>query len=169
MEGTYPLPEAQLDRFLMKLLMRLPNQAQISQIVDRTTGAREARADRVADAPTLLRMRELVREVPVASHVRDYAGAIVLATHPDQEGASPMARKFVRYGASPRAAQAMVLGGKVLALRQGRYNVAMEDLRGVARPALRHRLILNFEGEADKIAPDAVIEDVLGHVREPGE
>jgi MoxR-like ATPase len=169
MEGTYPLPEAQLDRFLLKLLMQVPSRSEIGEILDRTTGAREAEVARAADAPTLLGMRDLVREVPAASHVRDYAAAIILATHPGVEGASPMVRKFVRYGASPRGAQAMVLGGKVLALRAGRYNVAMEDLRRMARPALRHRLILNFEGEAERIAGDDVIADVLAHVPEPGE
>jgi MoxR-like ATPase len=167
MEGTYPLPEAQLDRFALKLLMTIPDRAEISEIVDRTTGRAPLRPDRVADAAALLDMRDLVREVPIASHVRDYVAGIVLATHPDHPAASPLAKKFVRYGASPRGAQAMVLGSKVLALRQGRYNVAFEDLRRMARPALRHRLILNFEGEAERIDPDAVIDDVLAHVPEP--
>jgi len=169
MEGTYPLPEAQLDRFALKLLMAVPSQEEISEILDRTTGARVAQPERVADSPALLQMRDLVREVPVASHVRDYASALVLATHAGHESAAPMAAKYVRYGASPRGAQAMILGGKVLALRQGRYNVAFEDLRRMARPALRHRLILNFEGEAAGIDTDAVIADVLDHVPEPGE
>jgi len=168
MEGTYPLPEAQLDRFLLKLLMKMPQQAEISEIVDRTTGARLPRAGRAADGPAILAMRELVRAVPVASHVRDYASALVLATHPEQAGAAPMARKYVRYGAGPRGAQAMILGGKMLALLDGRYNVAFEDVRRMAPPALRHRLILNFEGEAAGTGADAIIADVLKHVREPG-
>ena len=167
MEGTYPLPEAQLDRFALKLLMKMPGRGQISEIVERTTGRHVPRAERAADGPTLLAMRDLVREVPVASHVRDYASAVVLATHPGTEDASPMVAKYVRYGASPRGAQSMILGGKVLALVDGRYNVAFEDVRRMARPALRHRLILNFEGEAEAIDPDAVIDDVLGHVAEP--
>ena len=167
MEGTYPLPEAQLDRFALKLLMRMPGRGEISEIVDRTTGRDVPRAEAVADGPTLLAMRGLVREVPVASHVRDYASAVVLATHPGGEDASPMVAKYVRYGASPRGAQSMILGGKVLALVDGRYNVAFDDVRRMARPALRHRLILNFEGEAETIDPDAVIDDALKHVPEP--
>ena len=167
MEGTYPLPEAQLDRFTLKLLMRMPERDEISEIVDRTTGRDVPSAEAVADGPTLLAMRDLVREVPVASHVRDYASAVVLATHPRHEAASPMVAKYVRYGAGPRGAQAMILGGKVLALVDGRYNVAFDDVRRMARPALRHRLILNFEGEAETIDPDAVIDDALKHVPEP--
>ncbi len=167
MEGTYPLPEAQLDRFSVKLLMTMPERDEISEIVDRTTGRNVPRADPVADGPTLLAMRDLVREVPVASHVRDYASAVVLATHPAGKAAPPMVAKYVRYGAGPRGAQAMILGGKVLALVDGRYNVAFDDVRRMARPALRHRLILNFEAEAETIDPDAVIDDVLKHVAEP--
>ncbi len=168
MEGTYPLPEAQLDRFLLKLLMKMPGQAEISEIVDRTTGRQVPRAGHVADAAALLEMRDLAREVPVASHVRDYASAVILATHPEHESASPKVRQYVRYGAGPRGAQAMILGGKVLALVAGRYNVAFDDVRQMARPALRHRLILNFEGEAAGVDPDAVVDDVLAHVPEPG-
>ena len=168
MEGTYPLPEAQLDRFMLKLLMRVPEQAEISEIVARTTGRHLPHAARVAQATAVLAMRDLAREVPAASHVRDYAAALVLATHPERPDAPALVKKYVRYGASPRGAQAMVLGGKVLALVAGRYNVAFEDLRQMARPALRHRLILNFEAEAEKVDPDAIVEDVLAHVPEPG-
>ncbi|MBM4020058.1 MAG: AAA family ATPase [Planctomycetes bacterium] len=168
MEGTYPLPEAQLDRFLLKLLMRMPGREEISEIVARTTGRQAPRAGRAADAAAVLSMRGLVREVPAASHVRGYAADLVLATHPERPESPPLVRKFVRYGASPRAAQAMVLGGKALALAAGRYNVAFEDLRRMARPALRHRLILNFEAEAEKIDPDAIVGGVLEHVPEPG-
>jgi MoxR-like ATPase len=167
MEGTYPLPEAQLDRFALKLLMRMPGREEISEIVSRTTGAQAPRPGRAADGARLLAMRDLAREVPVASHVRDYASDLILATHPDQPTAAPLAKKYVRYGASPRGAQAMILGGKVRALVEGRANVAFEDLRRMATPALRHRLILNFEAEAERIAPDAIIEDVLRHVPEP--
>jgi len=169
MEGTYPLPEAQLDRFLIKLLMKMPGRDEISEIVSRTTGSPPARPQSVAGAADLLAMRELARAVPVASHVRDYASDLVLATHPDRPGAAPLVRKYVRYGASPRAAQAMILGAKVLALAAGRYNVAFDDLRRMAPPALRHRLILNFEGEADRVDADRVVADVVGHVPEPGE
>ena len=168
MEGTYPLPEAQLDRFALKLLMTMPRQDEISEIVRRTTGPDLPHAGRVAEADALRDMRGLIREVPVASHVYDYASAIVLATHPDHPHASPMARQYVRYGASPRGAQTMILGGKVWALCRGRYNVAMDDLRALAPAALRHRLILNFEGEAAGIDPDAIVADVLKHVHEPG-
>jgi len=167
MEGTYPLPEAQLDRFLVKLLMRMPPRDDISEIVQRTTGRDVPRAGRAADGPALLAMRDLVREVPAAAHVRDYASALVLGTHPDHESAPPMVAQYVRYGAGPRAAQAMVLGGKVLALVDGRCNVAFEDVRRMAPAALRHRLILNFEGEAAAIDPDQVVADVLRHVPEP--
>jgi len=168
MEGTYPLPEAQLDRFLIKLLMKMPGRAEISEIVSRTTGSPAARQQPVASAADLLAMRELARAVPVASHVMDYASDLVLATHADRPEAAPLAKKYVRYGASPRAAQAMILGAKVLALAAGRYNVAFDDLRRMAPPALRHRLILNFEGEADRIDADRVVEDVVRHVPEPG-
>jgi MoxR-like ATPase len=167
MEGTYPLPEAQLDRFALKLLMRMPEREEISEIVARTTGARLPRPNRVAGAADLLAMRDLAREVPVASHVRDYTSAIILATHPEHAAASPMVRKYVRYGASPRGAQAMILGGKVLALVAGRHNVAFDDVRKMTPPALRHRLILNFEGEAAGVKTDDVVEDVLKHVSEP--
>ena len=169
MEGTYPLPEAQLDRFLLKLLMRMPGRSEISEIVDRTTGAHVPRAEKVADGAVVLRMRDLAREVPVASHVRDYAAALVLATHPDRDDAAPLAKKYVRYGAGPRAAQAMVLGGKVLALVAGRYNVALQDIRHMAPPALRHRIIRNFEAEAEGVDPDRLIADLVDHVPEPGE
>jgi MoxR-like ATPase len=167
MEGTYPLPEAQLDRFALKLLMRMPEREEISEIVARTTGARLPRPNRVAGAAELLAMRDLAREVPVASHVRDYTSAIILATHPEHAAASPTVKKYVRYGASPRGAQAMILGGKVLALVDGRYNVAFDDVRKMTPPALRHRLILNFEGEAAGVKTDDVVEDVLKHVSEP--
>ncbi len=168
MEGTYPLPEAQLDRFMLKLLMRMPGREALGSIIDRTTGAEGPEPKRVVDGPALLAMRRLVREVPVASHVRDYAAALVLATHPEHPEAAPQVTQYVRYGASPRGAQALVLTGKVRALRQGRYNVAVEDIRAVVPAALRHRLILNFEGEAAGVAPDAILADLLAHVPVPG-
>jgi len=167
MEGTYPLPEAQRDRFLLKLLMRMPARAEINEILARTTGRAAARGSRVAEAAAIIAMRDLAREVPAASHVCDYASALVLATHPEQPDAPPSVKKYVRYGASPRAAQAMVLGGKVLALVSGRYNVAFDDLRKMARPAMRHRLILNFEAEAERVDPDQIVEDILEAVPEP--
>jgi len=161
MEGTYPLPEAQLDRFLFKLPVTYPALEELNEIIDRTTRSRETEVRRVMTGPEVLRFRELVREVPIAEHVREFASLIVMATHPQWEHAPDATRRFVRYGSSPRGAQALVLGGKVRALAQGRYNVSVEDLRAVARPALRHRLILNFEGEAEGVDVDGMIGDVL--------
>ena len=161
MEGTYPLPEAQLDRFLFKLRVTYPALEELNEIIDRTTRARETEVRRVMTGPEVLRFRELVREVPIAAHVRELASFIVMATHPQWEHAPEVTRRFVRYGSSPRGAQALVLGGKVRALAQGRYNVSVEDLKGVARAALRHRIILNFEGEAEGVDVDSLIGDVL--------
>lgn len=161
MEGTYPLPEAQLDRFLFKLRVTYPALEELNEIIDRTTRSRETEVRRVMTGPEVLRFRELVREVPIAEHVREFASLIVMATHPQWEHAPDATRRFVRYGSSPRGAQALVLGGKVRALAQGRYNVSVEDLRAVARPALRHRLILNFEGEAEGVDVDGLVGDVL--------
>jgi len=160
-EGTYPLPEAQLDRFMMKLLVGPPSLAELATIVERTTTAASSHASPVLDGPRLLEMRALVREVPVAAHVRDVALRAVLATHPETEYATPMVKQFVRYGASPRAAQAIMLGCKVRSLLDGRYHVATDDVAAVAPAALRHRVLLNFEGEAEGIRTDAVIADIL--------
>jgi MoxR-like ATPase len=161
MEGTYPLPEAQLDRFLFKLRVRYPQLEELNAIIDRTTQSRTAIVNRVLSGPDVLSFRELIREVPIASHVRDFASAIVMATHPQWEQAPDVARRFVRYGASPRGAQALVLGAKVRALAEGRYNVSVEDIKALAVPALRHRVILNFEGEAEGIDTDTVISRVI--------
>ena len=165
MEGTYPLPEAQLDRFLFKLRVTYPAVDELNEIIDRTTRPGEREVRRVMSGPEVVRFRELVREVPIATHVRDLASLIVMATHPDWEHAPEMTRRFVRYGASPRGAQALVLGGKVRALADGRYNVSVEDLRAVARAALRHRIILNFEGEAEGVD----VETLIGHVLDQAE
>src|SRR5216683_4568432 len=161
MEGTYPLPEAQLDRFLFKLRVRYPALDELNAIIDRTTQSRPATVSRVLSGPAVLSFRELIREVPIASHVRDFASAIVMATHPQWEQAPEVARRFVRYGASPRAAQALVLGAKVRALAEGRYNVSVEDIKALAAPALRHRVILNFEGEAEGVDTDTLVARVL--------
>ena len=161
MEGTYPLPEAQLDRFLLKLRVRYPAIEELNAIIDRTTHSQTATVDRVMTGPAVLSYRELIREVPIASHVRDLASTIVMATHPEWEHAPDATRRFVRYGASPRGAQALVLGAKVLALSEGRYNVSVEDLRALAAPALRHRIILNFEGEAEAVDVDKLISDIV--------
>ena len=161
MEGTYPLPEAQLDRFLFKLRVRYPAIEELNAIIDRTTQSRVATVSRVLSGPAVLSFRELIREVPIASHVRDFASAIVMATHPQWEQAPDVARRFVRYGASPRGAQALVLGAKVKALAEGRYNVSIEDIKALAAPALRHRVILNFEGEAEGVDTDTLIARVV--------
>ncbi len=164
MEGTYPLPEAQLDRFFFKLRVPFPELADLQEIIDRTTGPEEAAAGRVADGPAVVRMQALARQVPVAAHVREYASRLVLATHPGSARGVESARRFVRYGASPRGVQALILGGKVRALSQGRVNVAVEDLRALALPALRHRLILNFEGEAEGTDPDDVLRAAMQEI-----
>jgi len=161
MEGTYPLPEAQLDRFLFKLRVRYPALEELTEIIERTTHVREVQVRRVMTGPEVLGFRELVREIPIASHIRDLASLLVLSTHPQWERAPEPARRFVRYGASPRGAQALVLGAKVRALAEGRYNVSVEDLRAVALPALRHRLILNFEGEAEGVDVDRLIGELV--------
>ena len=166
MEGTYPLPEAQLDRFMFKILVTSPSLAEMTTILDRTTGAETPTAGKVVDRATLLAMRELVREVPVAAHVKEYIGRIVLATHPGSPFEVESTRKYIRYGASPRAAQSIILAAKIGALRQGRCNVAFADIRRAALPALRHRLILNFEGEAEGVRSDTLIEQVLQAVPE---
>jgi MoxR-like ATPase len=165
MEGTYPLPEAQLDRFLFKLRVQYPALEELTEIIDRTTHVREVQVHRVMTGPQVLAYRELVREIPVASHVRDLASLIVLATHPQWDRAPEPARRFIRYGASPRGAQALVLGAKVRALSEGRFNVSVEDLRAIALPALRHRLILNFEGEAEGVDPDRLIIQLIDEVQ----
>jgi len=161
MEGTYPLPEAQLDRFLFKLRVRYPAIEELNAIIDRTTQSRPAAVSRVLNGPAVMSFRELIREVPIASHVRDFASSIVMATHPQWEKAPEVARRFVRYGASPRGAQALVLGAKVRALAEGRYNVSVEDIKAMATPALRHRIILNFEGEAEGIDTDNLVARVM--------
>ncbi|MDO8585813.1 MAG: MoxR family ATPase [Armatimonadota bacterium] len=165
MEGTYPLPEAQLDRFLFKLMVEFPSIDELSSILDRTTTSSEPTVNEVIDAKTILEMRALAREVPIAAHVQEYALKTVLATHPGNEYATDMTNQYVRYGSSPRGAQALVLAGKVRALLDGRFNVSFDDITGIAKPALRHRLILNFEGEAERISTDAIVGDVLEKVR----
>jgi len=161
MEGTYPLPEAQLDRFLFKLRVRYPAIEELNTIIDRTTQARSVNVERVMSGANVLGFRELIREVPIASHVRDLASTIIMATHPAWQHAPEAARRFVRYGASPRGAQALVLGAKVRALAEGRFNVSVEDLHALVAPALRHRIILNFEGEAEGIDVDNLVAQIL--------
>ncbi|HUS47665.1 MAG TPA: MoxR family ATPase [Phycisphaerae bacterium] len=167
MEGTYPLPEAQLDRFMLKVNVASPPADELVTIMDRTTGAAEPQAAKAADGPQVLQMRKTVRQVVAASHVKQYIAAVLRATHPDSDSAPEAARRFVRYGASPRGAQAMLLTAKVLALRDGRANVAFDDVREVAPAALRHRLILSFEGQAEGVEPDRIVAEVLDQVPRP--
>ena len=164
MEGTYPLPEAQLDRFFFKLLLKYPSREQLQVVLDRTTTVHMPTTDRVIDGETILRLRDTAREVPVAPHVSDYAVRLVLATHPDSEFAPEEVTRYVRYGSSPRGGQVLILGAKIRALLQGRFNVAFEDVAQMVHPALRHRLILNFEGEAEGIGADDILNEVVGMV-----
>jgi MoxR-like ATPase len=169
MEGTYPLPEAQLDRFLLKLKVKYPSAAELSEIVERTTKPQTDQVQKVTDGPEVEEMKALVREVPIAQPVKEYVTQLVLATRPDHPGAPDMVRRFVRYGSSPRGAQALVFGGKVQALIDGRFNVSFEDVRAALLPSLRHRLILSFEGEAEGVDPDQILEDVQARVpTQPG-
>ncbi|MCM8747590.1 MoxR family ATPase [Thermomicrobiaceae bacterium CFH 74404] len=166
LEGTYPLPEAELDRFFFKLQVGFPSRQELVEIVQRTTGPDGHRPYAIADAQTILALQELVREVPAASHVVDYAARIVLATHPDLPAALEVTRRFIRLGASPRAAQALILAGKIHAVLAGRLNASYEDVRRVAVPALRHRLILNYDAQVNGVTADAVIRQILARVPE---
>jgi MoxR-like ATPase len=161
MEGTYPLPEAQLDRFLLKLKATFPDAGELSAIVDRTTGAPMPAVDPVLDAGELLDLRELTRSVVIANHVKDYAIRMVLATHAANGRATPMVRRYVRHGASPRGLLAVVHTAKARALFAGRINVSFDDLAAAAPPALRHRILLNFEGEAEGIDVEDLIAEVV--------
>ncbi len=161
MEGTYPLPEAQLDRFLFKLLVKFPKSSEIEMILDRTTEMSEPRAEPIFDAQRITDLSKLARQIPIAEDIRRYGIAIVLATHPENELATDMSRRYVRYGSSPRGAQAMILAAKIRAILDHRYHVSRDDLRAVAPAALRHRLILNFEGQAEGVQADAVIKHIL--------
>jgi MoxR-like ATPase len=160
-EGTYPLPEAQLDRFFFKLLVQYSGREELKQILDRTTTAHKAEVRPVLDGRRILQHQELVKRVVIAPHVQDYVIRVVLATHPQGIYAVGMTNQFLRYGASPRAAQAITLAAKVRALLDGRFHVSFQDAKDVAIPAMRHRLILNFEGEAEGITTDMVLEKVL--------
>lgn len=169
MDGTYPLPEAQLDRFIFKVNVPFPKREELTEVLARTTDEYHADIGKVLDGPRIEQHQQLVRQIVVASHVRDYAVRLLLATHPDQPGSPEPIRRFVRYGGSPRGVQALLLGAKILAALDRRYNVGFEDLRAIAGPALRHRILLNFEGEAEGMTPDALIEEVLRHVPEVAE
>jgi MoxR-like ATPase len=164
MEGTYPLPEAQLDRFLFKLLIGYPKRADLIEVLRRTTSEETPHAEPVISPEDLLEMRKLVREVIIAPHVEEMVADLLLRTHPASEDAPESVRKYVRFGASPRGAQSIVLTAKARALLSGRYNVSATDILAVAMAALRHRIILNFEGEADGVDVDAILDVVVESV-----
>ncbi len=164
MEGTYPLPEAQLDRFFFKLALTYPGTQEISTIIDRTTAGKQAPLSRVLDGDAVMRIRTLVREVPLSTPVKDYAIRLALATRPGSPEATEMVGRYVRYGASPRGPQSIVLAAKARALFDGRMNAGFGDVKAVCRQALRHRILLNFEGEAEGISPEKLIDDVLARV-----
>ncbi len=161
MEGTYPLPEAQLDRFLMKILVGYPTRSEMETIVDRTMATEQPTVEQVVDREQVLEMRRGAAQVLVAPHVRDFAIHIVLATQPENEEAHPLAKRYIRYGSSPRGAQALVTCGRVRALMRGRLNVSVGDIRALALPALRHRIILNFDAHAEGKSADAVLDEIL--------
>jgi len=163
-EGTYPLPEAQLDRFFYKLIVGYPTAEELSEVIARTTEENQVQVNKVVDGRTLSELQLLVKQVPVASHVKDYAVRLVLATHPNTETALDITNKFLRFGSSPRGAQSLLLGAKVRALTEGRFNVSFDDIAAVAFPALRHRLIVNFEAETEGITTDDVLDKILSDV-----
>ncbi|OQY41850.1 MAG: AAA family ATPase [Anaerolineaceae bacterium 4572_78] len=161
MDGTYPLPEAQLDRFFFKISVFYPSVEELVTIAKQTTGTEAIELTPVADGKTIIELQQLARAVPVARHVLKAAARLVRASHPDDENACQEVRQFVRYGASPRGMQALILAGKIIALLDGRYNVAIADLQSIAHPVLRHRLILNFEAEVEGIQADMIIDKIL--------
>ncbi|MEM1422532.1 MAG: MoxR family ATPase, partial [Planctomycetota bacterium] len=164
-EGTYPLPEAQLDRFIFKLTVGYSKLPDLITIVDRTTGEKAPVVEPKIDGPGIIEAQKLVREVVIAPHVKEYAARLVLATHPEGEFAPEITNRYVRCGASPRAAQALVLAGKVKALTDGRFHVAPEDIEAIAKPALRHRVLQNFEAEADRVQSDEIVSEIIGATR----
>ena len=161
MEGTYPLPQAELDKFIFKLDVLFPGLDELDEIIVRTTFESMPRVNRVATGADVLRLRALVREVPVAPHVEDYAARVVLATHPGAEQATDMVKRYVKAGASPRGLQGLILAGKVRALLDGRYSVSCEDINVMSHPTLRHRIQRNLEAEAEEISRDAIVDDIL--------
>ena len=166
MEGTYPLPEAQIDRFFFKLKIAYPEHDELREIIDKTTQEYHPNLQQILQADAILEMRELVKQVPIAEHVKNYVIRLVLATHPDKAVAIEDVKKYVLFGASPRGVQSLVLAGKVSALLDGRYNVSRDDIRAVARPALRHRVVLNIKGEAEGIDEDELITEILNSIPE---
>jgi MoxR-like ATPase len=165
-EGTYPLPEAQLDRFFFKLLVDFPSLEELHAIIELTTAGDDVAAHKAADGGVILQLREIARHVPIARGVQDYALRLVLATHPEIDGAPDVARRYVRYGSSPRGAQAIISAAKVRALMEGRYNVSFDDINYTAYPALRHRIFLNFEGLAEGRTSDGIIDEIIDALAE---
>ncbi len=164
MEGTYPLPEAQLDRFLMKILVLYPSREDLNRIVERTIHSDETALHAVVDQQAILQMRAACRDVLVAQHVQDFAIDLVMATQPGTRHAHQLANKYIRYGSSPRGAQALVECGRVLALMRGRLNLSLEDVREIAPAVLRHRVILNFDAHADGQTPETILTEIIGSV-----
>ena len=167
MEGTFPLPEAQMDRFFFKLRLGFPSAQELNDILDRTTTVHEPQVERVLGQGQILEMRETARSIPVAGPIQEYAIRLTLATHPESEQATDLTKRFVRFGSSPRGTQALILGAKVNALVNNRLYVAAEDVRAVAINALRHRLLLNFDAEAERVDTDFILEDILQKVPPP--
>ena len=169
LEGTYPLPEAQMDRFLMKLRIGYPSEDELREIVDRTTSVEEPRAEAMVTREEVLEMRNTVLSVPVARPVQDYAIRLTMGTHPRSTYAHALTNRYVKFGASPRGTQALVLSGKVKALLAGRLHVAAQDIRDSVMPTLRHRLLLNFEGEADRVDTDDILREIIATVPTPSD
>ena len=165
-EGTYPLPEAQLDRFFFKLVVRYSTREELSTIVDRTTRGISVTPENVMDGTEIIKWQQLIREVILAQHVQDYIVRLTLATHPEGPHALPVTNKYIRWGSSPRGAQTLALAAKVRALLEGRFNVSFEDVRRVYLPAMRHRVILNFEAQAEAMETDHVLLEILEQLPE---
>lgn len=166
MEGTYPLPEAQLDRFLFKLNVKFPTLEELRSIIDITVTNQVSELNKVIDGETILNIRRIIREVPISNAVQEYALKVVLATHPENEDSPEIAKRYIRFGASPRAAQAIIATSKIRALMEGRYNVSFEDITYVAYPALRHRFFLNFDAVAEGVTTDEIISNILDKVKD---
>jgi MoxR-like ATPase len=165
MEGTYPLPEAQIDRFFFKLKMDYPDHGELLEIIDKTTEDYQPELKSVIGTTAIQEMKSLVKQVPIASHVKDYAIQLVLASHPDNELSTRQIKEFVLFGSSPRGVQSLIMAAKVSALLDGRYNVAIDDIKNVAKPALRHRIALNIRGETEGVDTDQIIEEILRKVQ----
>ncbi|NLI75273.1 MAG: AAA domain-containing protein [Candidatus Riflebacteria bacterium] len=164
MEGTYPLPEAQVDRFMFKVLVDLPSREMLEGILERTTGNETARPEPVLTGEEIVAAQRLVRDVPIAKHLREAIATLILATQPKAQNAPPPVKRYVAYGSSPRGLQSVALAAKALAFLKGQNHVSFEEIKAVARPALRHRLIMNFEGEAEGVAPDEIIGKILAQI-----